>query len=279
MTASKPVNQQSILLNNNLLMPQIGLGVFKAQEGGEVEQAILTALEQGYRKIDTASVYRNEAGVGKAIRQSGISREDIFLATKVWNTDQGYQETLAAFEQSLDRLQTHYVDLYLVHWPVKGKYKETYKALEKIYGDGKAKAIGVSNFQIHHLEDLMAAMDIVPAVNQVEMHPHLQQKELLTFAQKHHILLEAWRPIMMGEVLNIPELQSIAALHGKSAVQITLRWLIQKGVAIIPKSANPKRIAQNIDIFDFELSDSEMQTVAQLDLGKRLGPDPDNFNF
>lgn len=269
----------TLILNNQLEMPQLGLGVLKAQEGGEVERAVLAALATGYRKIDTAAAYRNEAGVGRALRQSDIPRSDIFLTTKVWNSDQGYEQTLRAFDQSLERLQTDYIDLYLVHWPVAGRYLDTYRALEKIYADGRAKAIGVSNFQVHHLQDLLAHTDIVPTVNQVEMHPHLQQAELLSFAQQHGIQLEAWRPIMMGEVLQLPALVAIGQRHGKSAVQVTLRWLLQKGISIIPKSANPQRIAQNFDLFDFSLSTDEMATVAQLDQERRLGPDPDNFNF
>lgn len=266
-------------LSNGLEMPKLGLGVLKAQDGQEVENAVLRALKNGYRLIDTAAAYRNEKGVGDAILKSGIPREDIFLTTKVWNSDQGYHETLSAFEKSLDQLQTHYVDLYLIHWPVAGKYKETWRALEKLYKEGKAKAIGVSNFQIHHLKDLMSSAEIMPMVNQVEMHPHLQQEELIEFAQANGIVLEAWRPIMMGEVNKIPDIKAIAERHGKSPVQVTLRWLTQKGVVVIPKSVTASRIKANAAIFDFELSLHEMNMINYLDEGKRLGPDPDNFNF
>lgn len=271
--------QKSVTLSNGEIIPQVGLGVLKAQNGLEVENAVITALENGYRLIDTAAAYRNEDGVGRAIKRSGVPREDIFLTTKVWNSDQGYEETLAAFERSLKLLQTDYVDLYLVHWPVAGKYKETWRALEKLYKEGKAKAIGVSNFQIHHLQDLMATAEIKPMVNQVEMHPYLQQKELQEFSKLHHIQLQAWRPIMMGEVNHLPAIRSIAEKLGKSPVQITLRWLVQKEVIVIPKSVKPNRIKDNIDIFDFELSPGDMAAIEALDQGKRLGPDPDNFNF
>ena len=271
--------QKSVTLSNGEVMPWVGLGVLKAQNGLEVENAVITALENGYRLIDTAAAYRNEDGVGRAIKGSGVPRKDIFLTTKVWNSDQGYEETLAAFERSLQLLQTDYVDLYLVHWPVAGKYKETWRALEKLYKEGKAKAIGVSNFQVHHLEDLMTTAEIIPMVNQVEMHPHLQQKELVDFSQKHSIRLEARRPIMMGEVNHLPEIEAIGSKLGKSPVQVTLRWLLQKGVVVIPKSVNPLRIKDNINIFDFELSAEDMKLIEGLDRGRRLGPDPGNFNF
>lgn len=271
--------QNSVTLSNGKIIPRVGLGVLKAQNGLEVENAVLTALESGYRLIDTAAAYRNEDGVGRAIQRSGIPREDIFLTTKVWNSDQGYEETLAAFEKSLQLLQTDYVDLYLVHWPVVGKYKETWRALEELYRQGKAKSIGVSNFQIHHLQDLMTTAKIKPMVNQVEMHPYLQQKELQAFSKLQGIQLQAWRPIMMGEVNHLPVIRSIAEKVGKSPVQVTLRWLVQKGVVVIPKSVKPGRIKDNINVFDFELSPGDMEMIEALDQGKRLGPDPDNFNF
>lgn len=270
MTSNHPI---SFTLNNELTMPSIGLGVLFAKNDGEVENAVVSALQSGYRKIDTASAYQNEQGVGRAIRKSGIPREEIFLATKVWNSEQGYDNTLLAFEQSLQQLQTNYVDLYLIHWPVKAKYKDTYRAMEHIYSSGKAKAIGVCNFNIEQLQDLMEHSNIVPAINQVEMHPHLSQTELLSFANTHGIQLEAWRPIMMGEVLNIPELVDIGKAHQKSAVQVTLRWLIQRGVAVIPKSVTPQRIAQNFELFDFELSQEEMAVIEGLNIDRHLGED------
>lgn len=266
-------DRHSFRLNNNLLMPQIGLGVLFAKNNGEVENAVTTALNAGYRKIDTASAYENELGVGNAIKHHKVKREEVFVTTKVWNTEQGYDKTLRAFDESLIRLQTDYIDLYLIHWPVKTKYKETYRAMEHIYESGRAKAIGVCNFNIQQLEDLMASTKVIPALNQVEMHPHLNQTEMVNFAKHHHIQLEAWRPIMMGEVLNIPELIEIGAAHGKSAVQVTLRWLVQRGVSVIPKSVTPKRIQQNYKIFDFELSLKEMDIIQGLNQNKRLGED------
>lgn len=260
-------------LNNGLKMPSIGLGVLFAKNDGEVEGAVVSALQSGYRKIDTASAYQNEQGVGNAMLASGIPRRDIFLATKVWNTEQGYDKTLRAFQHSLKQLQTDYVDLYLIHWPVRSKYKETYHALEEIYSSGKAKAIGVCNFSIEQLENLMEHANIVPTVNQVEMHPHLSQNDLLKFAKAHEIQLEAWRPIMMGEVMDIPELTAIGEAHQKSPVQVTLRWLVQRGVAVIPKSVTPQRIKQNFEIFDFELTPEEMSTIEELNKDRHLGED------
>ncbi|SHG19438.1 aldo/keto reductase [Flagellimonas flava] len=260
-------------LNTGTVMPSVGLGVLFAKDNGEVEEAVLSALQTGYRKIDTASAYKNELGVGKAILESDVPRKNIFLTSKVWNTEQGYDSTLEAFDKSLKRLQTNYLDLYLIHWPVKSKYVETYKALEKLYNDGRAKAIGVCNFNVAQLENLMQNSNIIPSLNQVEMHPHLGQIELLTFAKKHGIQLEAWRPIMMGEVSKIPELLSIGHTHNKSAVQIALRWQLQRGVAVIPKSTNSKRIAENFNLFDFELSPLEMELIESLNQNRQLGED------
>ncbi|MDN4594300.1 aldo/keto reductase [Polycladomyces subterraneus] len=260
-------------------MPWLGLGVWRAQEGGEVENAVKTAIRVGYRSIDTAAMYGNEVGVGRAVRESGVPREELFITTKVWNTDQGYDSTLAAFEASLQRLGMDYVDLYLIHWPVAGKYKETWKALEKIYRDGRARAIGVSNFQIHHLEDLMADAEIKPMVNQVEFHPHLTQKELRAYCSQHGIQVEAWRPLMKGEVANVPEIRELAAKYGKTPAQIVLRWNLQHGVVTIPKSVKEYRIRENADVFDFELSQEDMAKLDGLNRNQRFGPDPDNFDF
>ena len=267
------------VLHNGVKMPWLGLGVLYLDEGGPVEQAVRWALEAGYRHIDTASIYGNEAGVGRAIRASGIPREEIFVTSKVWNNDQGYDKALAAFEASLERLGMEYVDLYLVHWPVKGLYKETWRALEAIYESGRARAIGVSNFLVHHLQDVMADARIMPMVDQIEFHPRLQQPELQAFCRAHHIQLEAWRPLMKGQVLAIPQLAALGEKYGKSAVQITLRWMIQRGVVAIPKSANKERIFSNSDIFDFEIDDADMALIDSLDRNERMGRHPDNFHF
>ncbi|ALA70876.1 aldo/keto reductase [Geobacillus sp. PK12] len=271
--------QDCATLHNGVKMPWVGLGVYKVKEGEEVRSAVRTALEIGYRHVDTAAFYENEEGVGQAIRESGIPREQVFVTTKVWNTDQGYETTLKAFDKSLKKLGFDYVDLYLVHWPVKGKYKETYKALEKLYKDGYVRAIGVSNFQIHHLQDVMADCEIKPMVNQVEYHPRLTQKELLTFCRENGIQLEAWSPLMRGEILSEPTIVDIGRKYGKTPAQVVLRWDLQHGVVTIPKSVTPARIKENADIFDFSLTDEEMKQIDALNLNKRVGPDPDNFNF
>ena len=271
--------QTTVTLSNKVEIPLFGLGVFKMAEGEEVADSVIWALEAGYRSIDTAKVYANEAGVGKAIRDSIVPRGDIFVTTKVWNSDQGYDATLKAFDTSLDQLGMDYVDLYLVHWPVKGKYKQTWKAVEQLYRDGRVKAIGVSNFLVHHLKDVLNSGNIVPMVNQVEFHPRLQQPELQAFCSAQGIQLEAWSPIMKGQVMDIPELQEIGRNHGKNPVQVTLRWLMQKNIVAIPKSSRRERIISNANIFDFSLSEGEMSQIESLDQGVRIGPDPDNFDF
>ncbi|MBW7652174.1 aldo/keto reductase [Anoxybacillus sp. ST4] len=272
--------QDAATLHNGVRMPWLGLGVYKVQEGEEVIRSVRTALEVGYRHIDTAAFYENEEGVGRAIRELGIRREEVFVTTKVWNSDQGYESTLKAFDTSLKKLGFDYIDLYLVHWPVKEKYKETYKALEKLYKDGFVRAIGVSNFQIHHLEHLLADCEIKPMVNQVEFHPRLTQKELLAFCKQHQIQLEAWSPLMRGgELLNEPTLVNIAKKYNKTPPQVILRWDLQHEVVTIPKSVTPERIAQNANIFDFTLTKEEMDAIDALNENRRIGPDPDNFDF
>jgi len=271
--------KDTAVLNNGLKMPWLGFGVFKMSDGQEVEQAVRHALEVGYRSIDTAAAYRNEGGVGKAIRESGIPREDIFLTTKLWNQDQRQKRTVEAFEESLERLGTDYVDLYLIHWPVKGCYRETWKAMEEIYQSGRAKSVGVSNFLVHHLEDIMADGHVVPAVNQIEFHPFLIQPKLLTFCQEHKIQVEAWSPLMQGQIVNEPSVRKVAEKHNKTPAQIALRWDLQHEVVTIPKSVRPGRIAENAELFDFELSQEDMNALDALDEGRRIGPDPDNFNF
>ncbi|MBB6636606.1 aldo/keto reductase [Cohnella thailandensis] len=266
------------VLHNGVHMPRLGLGVFKVKEGEEVERAVRTAIEAGYRSIDTAKAYNNEEGVGRAIKDSGVSPGELFVTTKVWNSDQGYDSTLRAFEASRERLGLDAIDLYLVHWPVKGKYLETYRALEKLYRDGAVRAIGVSNFQIHHLKDILEAFEIKPMVNQVEYHPLLSQVELRRFCEREGIQLEAWSPLMQGN-LDVPEIAELAAKHGKTAAQIVLRWDLQHGVVTIPKSTNERRIRENADVFDFELSAEDMALLDGLNRNRRFGSDPDNFHF
>ncbi|KRE57606.1 aldo/keto reductase [Paenibacillus sp. Soil750] len=267
-----------VTLNNGVHMPWLGLGVYKSKEGQEVIGAVQTALQLGYRSIDTAAVYRNEEGVGQGLRQSGVPRDEIFVTTKVWNADQGYESTLQAFEASRKRLGLETIDLYLVHWAVSATYRETWKALVHLYNEGHVRAIGVSNFQISHLEHVIDDTGVVPAVNQVEYHPELSQKELLTYTREHGIQLEAWSPLMQGK-LNQPELAQLATKYGKSAAQIVLRWDIQHGVVTIPKSVTEHRIRENADIFDFELSAEDMALVDALNVNKRIGPDPDHVTF
>jgi diketogulonate reductase-like aldo/keto reductase len=267
------------LLNNGLKMPWLGFGVFQMKDDQEVEDGVKCALKTGYRSIDTASVYGNERGVGKAIRESGIPREEIFLTTKVWNDDQRAKRTLAAFEESLERLATDYVDLYLVHWPVKDCYLETWRVMEEIYQSGRAKAIGISNFLVHHLEDLLRESRVVPAVNQIEFHPFLVQPELLRFCQSHKIVVEAWSPLMQGHVVTVSLINELAEKHRKTPAQIVLRWDLQHGVVTIPKSSRPERIEENSRVFDFELTSAEMDALDALNKSKHFGPDPANFNF
>ncbi|MCL6632564.1 MAG: aldo/keto reductase [Alicyclobacillus herbarius] len=268
----------STVLHNGVQMPWLGLGVWQVQNGDEVKNSVKAALAHGYRHIDTAAAYGNETGVGEAIRESGVPREEVFVTTKVWNADQGYDSTLRAFEESRKRLGFEYVDLYLIHWPVKGKYKDTWKALERLYQDGVVRAIGVSNFQIHHLEDVMADSQVVPMVNQVEYHPLLTQKELHTFCKQHKIQLEAWSPLMQGH-LDQPLLADLAQKYGKTPAQIVLRWDLQNEVVTIPKSVHENRIIENANVFDFELSAEDMARIDGLNQNHRFGADPDNFNF
>ena len=266
-------------LHNGVEMPWFGLGVFKVEEGQEVESSVKMAIHAGYKSIDTAAIYKNEEGVGKGIRESDVPREELFITTKVWNADQGYESTLKAFDESMEKLGLEYLDLYLVHWPVKGKYVDTWKALEKLYKDGRVRAIGVSNFQIHHLQDILDVAEVKPMVNQVEYHPKLSQVELLNFCKENGIQMEAWSPLMQGQLLDNEVLKEIADAHNKCVAQVILRWDIQNGVVTIPKSVKEHRIKENADIFDFELSADEMQKIHALNEDKRVGPDPDNFDF
>ncbi|ENH97750.1 aldo/keto reductase family oxidoreductase [Gracilibacillus halophilus YIM-C55.5] len=273
--------QSTTTLHNGVKMPWFGLGVFKVQEGEEVKNSVKWALEHGYKHIDTAAAYKNEQGVGEAIKESGIPREELFVTSKLWNGNQGYDETIAAFETTLQQLGMDYLDLYLIHWPVpeQNKYKESWKAMEKLYHDGKIRAIGVSNFKEHHLDDLLQEADVVPMVNQVEYHPHLTQKSLHDYCKKHQIQLEAWSPLKQGEILSEPVLKEIAERHGKSPAQVILRWDLQNEVVTIPKSVKQHRIHENADVFDFELSQQEVDQLNQLNKDERVGPDPDEMNI
>ncbi|SDE63228.1 Aldo/keto reductase [Fontibacillus panacisegetis] len=275
--------QDTVTLNNGVNMPWFGLGVYKAKEGSEVIDAVKAAIRAGYRSIDTAAVYGNEEGVGQAVREAmeenGLTREQLFVTSKVWNSEQGYETTLQAFENSLKKLDLDYIDLFLVHWPVKGKYKETWRALEKVYKEGKVRAIGVSNFQVHHLEDLLEDAEVVPTVNQVEFHPQLAQPEVLKYCQTKGIQLEAWAPLGQGRFVDHDIIKPIGEKYGKTPAQVILRWDLQMGVVTIPKSVTESRIIENADIFDFELSGEDMQEIGALNQNKRFGSDPDNFNF
>jgi methylglyoxal/glyoxal reductase len=268
-----------VKLNNGLEMPWFGLGVFLSNEGEEVEKAVKVALKNGYRHIDTAAIYKNERGVGKAVKESGIPREEIFITSKVWNTDQGYKTTLAAYEASLERLQMDYLDLYLIHWPKGKRSVETWKALEELYAKGSVRAIGISNFLEHHLDEFLPECKIMPAVNQYEFHPELLQPGLLEMCRRKGIQPEAWSPIMKGRVNEVPLMQDLAAKYGKTPVHIALRWDIQKGVVTIPKSVTPERIISNADIFDFELSEEDMAKIDKLDKNARIGGHPDFITF
>jgi len=269
----------TVSLGGDVAMPWFGLGVFKSQPGPETERAVQWAVEAGYRHLDTAALYANEASVAAGIRAAGADPADIFVTTKVWNTDQGYDRTMRAFDRSLGALGMDTVDLYLVHWPVpaQGLAADTWRALETINREGRARAIGLSNFEPHHIDALLATAEIPPAVNQVELHPYLQQRHLQTYCRANGIVLEAWSPLAKGAVATDPVLMRIGAAHGKSPVQVTVRWLLQLGIVVIPKSVKRDRIIANADVFDFVLADDEMAEIAALDRDFRTGPHPDRF--
>jgi diketogulonate reductase-like aldo/keto reductase len=274
----KNINDVTIL-NNNVEMPWLGFGVWRVAPGVETEHSVRAALEIGYRSIDTAAAYGNEVSVGKAVKASGIPREEIFVTTKVWNSDHGYERTLAAFDESRKKLDMEYVDLYLIHWPVEGLYRDTWRALEKLYADAVVRAIGVSNFHIHHLRNLLAGAEIIPAVNQVEFHPYLTQNELRMVCSEHQIQFEAWSPLMEGRLLTHPTIVKVAGTYGKTPAQVLIRWDLQHRVVTIPKSTHRHRIEENAQVFDFELSQEDMALIDGLNRNQRVGPNPDNFDF
>ncbi|MBW3079944.1 aldo/keto reductase [Bifidobacterium saguinibicoloris] len=272
--------QSTITLNNGTVIPQVGLGVFQTPDGETTVNAVTAALEAGYRHIDTAMIYGNEASVGEGLRRSGVPRDDVFVTTKLWNDDIRARRGRDAFEESLDRLGLDYVNLYLIHWPADG-WNQAWDDLQAIYATGRAKAIGVSNFERHHLEELLAHTDVRPAVDQIESSPQFANRELIDFAHAQGIDVEAWSPLggTGGDLLADPRLKEIGERYGKSAAQVVIRWHIQRGVVVLPKSTHAERIRQNIDVFDFTLTDADMAAIDAIDTGKRNGADPDHFDF
>lgn len=278
-----PAQQPTLTLNTGDIIPQIGLGVFKVDDEALCEQVVSDALEVGYRHIDTAMIYRNEAAVGRAIASSGIPRDEIFVTTKLWNSDQGAATSAAALHKSLDLLGLEFVDLYLIHWPapLRNTYFETWLELEKFYAQGLAKAIGVSNFQIEHLERVLEGGSVVPAINQIEIHPAFQQRDVRGFQEPKGILTEAWGPLGQGkyDLAELPGLADIAAAHGKTIQQVVLRWHLQEGVIVFPKTVKKERLIENLSITDFTLTDDEMATMRAMDAGRRVGTHPDEGNW
>ncbi|MFH8487232.1 aldo/keto reductase [Streptomyces longisporoflavus] len=269
----------AITLNNAVQIPQLGFGTFQI-EPEETRETTLAALEAGYRHIDTAQMYGNEKEVGQAVRDCGVDRADIFVTSKLNNDAHAHDDALKAFDRTMDELGLDYLDLFLIHWPLPGKgdFVETWKALEEIYRDGRAKSIGVSNFQPKHLNRLLQNTDVVPAVNQIEVHPYLTQDDVRAFGAEHDIATEAWSPIAQGKVLDDPTINRIAQREGKTPAQVTLRWHIQRGDIVFPKSVTQKRIEENFDIFGFELSEGDIGEISALNRDERVGPDPDTFN-
>lgn len=265
-------------LANGIEMPRLGLGVWRIEEN-DAANSVRWAIDSGYHLIDTAAVYKNEKGVGEGIRQSGMKRENLFITTKLWNADQGYDSAHRAFNDSLERLGLEYVDLYLIHWPVEGKFNDSWRAMEEIYESGRAKAIGVSNFHRHHIEKLMTTAKIKPMVDQIELHPTLTQVDLRDYLEKEGIAVEAWSPLGQGKILQKPILTEIGKKYNKSAAQVIIRWHLQSNTIVIPKSVHEKRIKENFDVFDFELNAEEMQQIDGLNINERLGANPDNFDF
>ena len=269
-----------IELNNGTTIPQLGFGVFQI-DPSDTAEAVTTALEAGYRHIDTAQMYGNEAEVGEAIAKSDIPRDQLWITTKCNNSNHGYDDAQSALDESLQKMGLDHVDLYLIHWPLPGKdlYVDTWKGFEQAQSDGKVRTIGVSNFQPHHLDRLLSETETVPAVNQIELHPHMQQAGLRSYHERHGIRTEAWSPIGQGRgLLDAPELSEIAQAHGKSPAQVVLRWHVQIGNIVFPKSSTAERIRENYAIFDFALGDDEVETINRMERAERLGPDPDKFD-
>ena len=269
---------KTITLANGVEIPRIGYGVFRMKEYDVAYNGVTEALKAGYRAIDTAAIYQNEEAVGVAIKDSGIPREEIFVTTKVWNSDQGFDNTLRAFETSLGKLGLEYVDLYLTHWP-KPTLAETYKAIERLYEEKLIRVPGVSNHHQHHLEDIFAVANVKPMVNQFECHPSLSQDSLRAFCAQHHIAVTAWAPLGTGIVFTHPVVKQLAEKYGKTVAQIVLRWHLEIGNIAIPKSVTPERIKENLDVFDFSLETDEVAAITALNTFHRTASDPDNFNF
>lgn len=274
----QPASVPHILLNDGVSIPQLGLGVYKVPDDQACD-VVLTALDAGYRHIDTAAFYENERGVGEAVRRIGLPRDEIFVTTKLWWTDNGYDSAMRAVDASLERLGMDTVDLFLIHWPApqSDRYVDTWRALERVREEGKARSIGVSNFHVHHLERLARETDTVPALNQVELHPRLQQNALRSYHDEHGIATEAWSPLARGHFLGDPPLVRIAARYGVTAAQVVIRWHLQRGTIVIPKSVTPERIRENMSVFEFQLDDEDMAAIATLETGERTGTDPDNL--
>lgn len=264
-------------LSNNELIPALGYGTWKIPNL-DAPDLVRKALEIGYRHIDTAAIYRNEQGVGEGIKLSKVDRKDIFVTTKCWNEDHGYENAIKAFEKSLNLLQMDYVDLYLIHWPKKTNL-ETWYALEKLYNDKRVKAIGVSNFHVHHLDELLEKSKITPMINQIELHPYLNQSKLLKYGNSHKIVTEAWSPLMRGNISDLTQLDELTKKYNKSHAQIVIRWNIEKGIVVIPKTVTPSRMQENIEVFDFSLTPQEIEFIDSINKDERIGPDPDNYDF